>query len=229
LSLNGIIVLNEGGSTIYSKIVGEKFNIDPISFGPLLEAIQIFARNLDQDRNLTIEEMVILGFRLKYRHFENLTFIGIIDPKESSKKAEISFEYMIWAFLSKFRLIFEEGKNVYITSHFQDFDLFFLEYRSAKEKKLKKWVEKHPYSKFQGILIKMTNYFPISEIVKISPNRLKIIGKKLIWVDINIKSDEIKKIIDKLKEKTALIYGLELFKIIEEEVEEILPNITRTI
>jgi hypothetical protein len=94
---------------------------------------------------------------------------------------------------------------------------------------LKKWVEKHPYSKFQGILIKMTNYFPISQILKISPNRLKIIVKKLIWGDINIKSGEIKKIINKLKEKTALIYGLGLFKIIEEEVEESLPNITRAI
>ena len=223
--MNGFIVLNEGGSTIYSKIVDDQLDWDPVLFGPLLEAIQIFARNLDTTKNLGIEEMVILGRKLKYRHFENLNFIGIIDSKTPSKAADIVLEYMIWAFLVKFPSILKEGKKIYETTHFKEFDDIFLKYRIAKEKNLKKWLEKQPCSKLQGILNKMTDLFPISEIIKINSNRLKIIGKRLIWVDISIKSEEISKIFTELKRKTASIYGPSLFQTIENEVEENLASV----
>jgi hypothetical protein len=226
LSLYGFIVLNEGGSTIYSKIVNDQLDWDPVLFGPLLEAIQIFARNLDPTKNLDIEEMVILGSKLQYRHFENLNFIGILDSKTATKTADIVLEYMIWAFLSRFRSILEKGKEVFETTHFKDFDDIFLKYRIAKEKKLKKWLEKQPCSKLQGILNKMINFFPISEIIKINENRLKIIGKRLIWVDINIKSEEISEITNELERKTASIYGPGLFETIDNEVEENLASIT---
>ncbi|MFX1338687.1 MAG: hypothetical protein ACFFDK_08765 [Promethearchaeota archaeon] len=228
MSLNGFIVLNEGGSTIYSKIVDDQFDFDPILIGPLLEAIQIFARNLDNTKNLGIEEMVILGNKLKYRHFENFNFIGIIDPKTQSKAVDLVFEYIIWAFLSKFRSIFEESERIFETTHFKEFDDIFLRYRIAKEKKLKKWLEKQPCSKLQGMLNKMTNLFPISEIIKINHHRLKIIGKRLIWVDINIKSEEVSEIFKKLERKTTSIYGPGLFKTIENEVEEKLAIITHS-
>lgn len=226
MSLNGFIVLNEGGSTIYSKIVGDQFDFDPELFGPLLEAIQVFARNLDTTKNIGIEEMVILGHKLKYRHFENLNFIGIIDPKTQPKAADIVLEYMIWAFLSRFRSILEENEVIFETTHFKEFDDIFLRYRIAKEKNLKKWLENQPCSKLQGILNKMTNFFPISELIKINHNRLKIIGKRLIWVDINIKSEEVFKIFNELETKTTSIYGPDLLKTIKQEVEENMASIT---
>lgn len=226
--MNGFIVLNEGGSTLYYKIVDYQFDCDPTILGPLLEAIQIFARNLDTTKNVNIEEMVILGRKLKYRHFENFNFIGILDQNTPSKNADIVLEYMIWAFLSRFRLILEESKEIFETTHFKKFDNTFLKYRIAKEKKLKKWLEKQPCSKLQGILNKMTNLFPISEIIKINPNRLKIIGKRLIWVDINIKSEEVSEIFNEVKRKTTSIYGPGLFETLENEVEENLATITHS-
>jgi hypothetical protein len=220
LGLKGFMVLNEGGSTIFSKFVDLKFNADPEIFGPLLEAIQIFSRNLDPNRNYGIEELVVFGEKLLYRQFENLTFIGIIDPKISSKMGDIILEYMICAFLSYFRPILEESKDIFISSDFKEFDDLFLKYRNAKEKNLKKWIQKMPTSKIQYVLNKMTNYFPISEIVKLNPNRLKIIGKKLLWVNINIDSKEKSEILTKLKSKTSSIYGPTLFNTIEKEMKE---------
>lgn len=225
MSLKGFMVLNEGGSTIYSKFVDLKFDADPEIFGPLLEAIQIFSRNLDPNRNHGIEELVVFGEKLLYRNFENLTFIGIIEPTMNPKTGHLILEHIIYGFFSKFRSKLEHRKNIFITSDFKEFDSLFLKFRNAKEKQLKNWLEKMPTSKLHMILNKMTNYFPYSEIIKINPERLKIIGKKLIWVEININSDESSEILEKLKSKTASIYGPSLFTSILNEVEKkSLPN-----
>jgi len=220
LSLKGFMVLNEGGSTIYSKFVDLKFDADPEIFGPLLEAIQIFSRNLDPNRNHGIEELVVFGEKLLYRHFENLTFIGIIDPNDNPKAGYLILEHMICGFLSKFRPILEKGNKIFITSDFKEFDDLFLKFRNAKEKKLKKWLEMMPTSKLQIILNKMTNYFPYTEIIKINPKRLKIIGKKLIWIDIHIDNKESSEIFEKIQLKTESIYGPSLFTSILNDIEK---------
>ena len=117
---------------------------------------------------------------------------------------------MIWAFLSKFRLNLQV-ELVVETTGFEKFDEFFEKFKDSKEKELKKWVENNFTSTLQGILNSLENYFPITELLKINPEMITVIGKKLIWVDYKINLEEETKILDFLRQKTAEFYGKELF------------------
>jgi hypothetical protein len=225
VSLHGLIVLESGGTPIYSKIVGINIKLDPALMGGFLTAIQTFAKEIDDTNESPIREMSLPNMRMMYRQFDYITFIGIIDPTSNPKASELILEYMIWAFLLKFKMTLKQD-DLKELSQFSQFDTFFEQFRNSKEKDLQKWIEKKNSSKLQGILNKLTNYFPISEIVKINPKKLIIIGKKLIWVDFYITQEEEERIINELKKKTSEIYGMQIFETIE---KEILKNMNLTL
>lgn len=208
--------MDSGGASIYSKIVGIDIKLDPALMGGFLTAIQSFAKEINDSKESYIKEMSLQNMRMMYRQFEHITFVGIIDPKSNPKASELILEYMIWAFLLKFKMTlkYDDLKEL---SQFSEFDGFFEKFRNSKEKDLQKWLEKKTCSNLQGILNKLTNYFPISELVKIDPKKLIIIGKKLIWVDLNISQEEEERIINELRKRTSEIYGTQIFETIEKE------------
>jgi len=211
LSLNGLVVLDKAGISIYSKIVDITLKKDPLLIGGFLTAMQSFSKHMTGNQHETgIQELQMKNFKIKYRQFKYLTFIGIIDQTSNIKTAEIILEYMIWAFLSKFRLNLQE-ELIVETTGFEKFDEFFEKFKDSKEKELKKWVENNFTSALQGILNSLENYFPITELLKINPEMITVIGKKLIWVDYKINPEEETKILDFLRQKTAEFYGKELF------------------
>ena len=217
MGLRGFIVLSQGGPPIYYNIVDFDEKIDPFLFGGLFTAIKIFAKKLSGDNHYNIKEMVFQDFKIKYRLLDKLTFAGIIDPEGDPKMAETVLEYMIWAFLSKYRISLHANTS-FDLRQFIEFDEFFAKYRNSKEKDLHKGLMSGPSSFLQKLLNKMVDYFPISEIVKTCPNKLIIVGNKLIWVDLNLTQDEDVQILDELKQKTKKIYGRELFETIKKDV-----------
>ena len=70
----------------------------------------------------------------------------------------------------------------------------------------------------------MTNLFPISRLVEINPKLLRIIGNKIIWIDVNIELEEEERIINVLRTETDRIYGSRVFDLIESEVQELLEK-----
>ena len=211
MSLNGFVVLNNAGISIYSKIVDVTLIKDPLLIGGFLRMMQSFSKQILEDQYETgIKELQIQNFKIKYRQFKYLTFIGIMEQKSNTKATELILEYMIWAFLSKFRLNLQEELFVEPIG-FEKFDEVFEKFRDSKEKDMKKWIENNFISTLQGILNSLENYFPITELLKINPKIITDIGKQLIWVDLKIKPEEETKILDFLKQKTAEFYGKELF------------------
>lgn len=218
MSLNGFIVMDKGGVPIYSKVVDMDLQVDTALLSGFLTAIQCFAHEID-DKTSYIQELKMKNFNLMYREIELGTFLGIAGMRASYKVAEAALEHLILSFLSRYRSILISEK-VNELNQFMPFDEEFLKYISfKKEKDIKKYFEKNTLNSdlLQGILNKLINYFPINELIKISPH-LTIIGKKLIWVSFTISEDEKKAILEELKSKTAQIYGSGMFETLEQEV-----------
>ena len=219
--LYGLIVLKRGGLTIYSKIAGIDLELNSILIGGFLSAIQSFAEKFNKNDQSYIEELVLHNCRIIFRKFEIITFIGITDPESDRAIAELILEYMILAFLSKFKKLLSKKKlNVIFPKKFVEFDNFFTKYRNSSEKQLKKWLEERPSSLLQGIINKLINFFPISQILSLNPQKLNIIGRKLIWVNFDIKPKEEIELFEILKKLTIDIYGEKIIKSIQEEVKK---------
>lgn len=218
--LYGLIVVNPGGVTLYSKIVGIDLELDSDLIGTFLSAIQSFAKRFEKDDQSCIEEIIFNNFKIKFRQFETITFIGLVNPESDSTTAELILEYLISAFLSKFKKFLSKKKLSVITpKYYLNFDNFFEKHRNSNEKELKKWLEERPPSLLQGIINKLIDFFPISQIITLNPEKLTIIGKKLIWVAFDIKPEEEMRIFERLKKLTMDIYGEKVFKSIQEEVK----------
>ena len=213
MSLNGLFVWDQGGIPIYTKTIDVDLKLDPLLISSFLSAIQSFAMEIENTPESYIKELSMQNFKIIFRQFELLTFIGLIDQKTNIKAAQLILEYMIWAFLSKFRYKLLDC-DTSETSQFQIFDNYFLKYRGAKEKELIKWLEQNTSStnKLQDILNRLINFFPINDLIKLNTEKLVIIGKKLIWVVFNITQEEEQQITDKLREKTTKVYGHQLFE-----------------
>jgi len=222
MSLNGIIVFNQGGINFYSKIVEIELKLNPVLISGFLSAIQTFAQGFQQNQESNFRQINMQDFNIIFRKFKYITFLGITKQNTNIKATEVILEYMIWAFLSKFRHLIPNKKFVNF-SNFRSFDDLFLKYRSSKEKELKKWLTRtsSDTNKLQGILNKLINYFPINELVNMHPEKLIIIGNKLIWVDLSITPEEELQLINEVRKKTNSVYGPDIFKTIENEVKVI--------
>ena len=110
--LYGLIVLKRGGLTIYSKIAGIDLELNSVLIGGFLSAIQSFAEKFDKNKQSYIEELVLHNCRIIFRKFDIITFIGIFDPESDSATAELILEYIISAFLSKFKKLLSKKKNL---------------------------------------------------------------------------------------------------------------------
>lgn len=220
MSLNGLIVLDSEGNLLYSKIVKKDLKLNIESLKEFFSTLQSFTKELDTYSRSCFEYMKIKDFIIIYRQIEFGTFIGITDEISDLRRTEIILEYLILAFLSKFRSVLLQ-KDILDHSQFSIFDDFFLNYRSSKEKKLKTLFETDlVYTNIlQGILNKLTSYFPLRELVKLNQDKLKIIGNKLIWVKLNIEPDEEQRIFEELRNKTREIYGSKVFESIEKAVK----------
>ncbi|MBN1217114.1 MAG: hypothetical protein JXA99_16965 [Candidatus Lokiarchaeota archaeon] len=212
MTLNGFIVLNNGGIPLYSKFIDIDLTIDSLLLGGFFSAIQTFVKELDDTKESFINEMQVHQIIFLYREIESLLFVGIKNSKEDFKSTLIVFEYMIWIFISKYQNTLK--KNDTEVSLFNSFDDLFIKYRTSKEKDLKKLLLKESIGKnlLQGILNNLTNYFPIKELIKLEPDYLKIIGKELILVSFNITSEKEESIIENLKMKVTNLYGPGMFE-----------------
>jgi len=226
MSLDGFIVLTKGGIPLYSKTAEMDLTVNTVLLGGFLTAIQTFAHELDDSKDTYIRELKMQNFNLMYRQVDIGTFLGIANPNVKFKSAEMLLEYLILIFLSRFRTILIEDDTPDI-NQFNVFDDTFLKLRSWKEKNIKKWFEKEFTSSnlLQGILNNLINYFPINELVKLSPDNLIILGKRLIWVSFNISLEEEKRITNELEAKTSQIYGADIFTSIKKKVQSDLENI----
>ncbi len=218
MTINGFIVMDQGGIAIYSNTVGMNMALDPLLVGGFLNAIQSFAREFDGSKESYIKELTMQNVRIMYRQIEFMTFVGMVDQKADSKTSELILEYLILAFLSKFRGCLKENALLE-TSQFCAFNEAFEQHRDSKEKDLKKWLESSDTSLLQGVLNKMINYFPISELLTIDSKNLTVIGKKIIWVSMKIKPTEEENILNELKKKMERIYGPGMYESLEKDVK----------
>ncbi len=219
MGLNGFIVMDAGGAPIYCNVHYTKLSVDPSLITGFLSAVQAFSMQLMTDAGSGISEMTMHNIKLLYRHLENYNFIGLIDPNDNMKSVEPIMEHLIFIFLGKYRKLLYIGQ-LHDMSAFSGFDLFFEKWRLAKEKDLQKIIENSSPTVLQGTLNKLVNYFPAPDLVKISPNILKSIGKKLVWVDSRIDPSEEGRILSELKKKTEVIYGPGTFESVEREVKK---------
>jgi hypothetical protein len=219
MALNGLIVMDQGGVPLYSNLHYTKLAIQPALVAGFLSAIQTFSTQLSSDSTAGISEMTMQNIKLLYRNIEKYLFVGLIDPNDKIKDIEPILENMICAFLAKYHkyLCVDQMQD---SSVFSSFDLFFEKWRGAKEKDLAKWCENASPTLLQGTLNKLTNFFPSSDLLKINTAVLKNIGKKLIWVDTNITSEDESKIFNELKKRTESVYGPGTFENVVKDVKK---------
>jgi hypothetical protein len=211
MGLNGFIVMAPGGIPVYSNLSATKLAIEPTLIAGFLSAIQSFSLQLTSGAVDGINEMTMHDMRILYRHMEGFTFIGIVDTSDKIKEIESVMEYIICGFLARYR---EQLQNdqIHETTAFSAFDAFFVKWRKAKEKELQKWCERVSPTLLQGVLNLLVNYFPAAELVHINPSVLKIIGQKLLWVDVHITESAEGEIFTVLRKKVASIYGPGMFE-----------------
>jgi len=221
MTLNAFVVLKMGGVPIYSKIIDENIKLNSILLSGLVSAVQSFAHEITKREESYIKEMKMENLIFSYRIIEDFIFVGASSSEENIKQSKTALEYLILAFLTRYRKIlrYEAFPEFY---DFEEFDNFFLKYRDKREKELKKWLQKEfeMGSLLEGLLNQMINYFPIKEVVKVKQNKLIIIGNKLIAVRFDINDHEEKQIIEELKNKTHKVFGTQLFDSILKKVEE---------
>jgi hypothetical protein len=211
MGLNGFIVMAPGGTPIYSDISATKLAIEPTLIAAFLSAIQSFSRQLTADSAGGINEMTMHDMKILYRYMEGYTFIGIVNSSDKIKDIEPVMEYIICAFLAKYRKQLQTGQ-MHDTSEFSGFDAFFEKWRKGKEKDLQRWCEQVSPTLLQGVLNLLINYFPAAELVHVNPMLLKIIGHKLLWVDVNITEPAEAEIFTALRKKVVSIYGPGMFE-----------------
>lgn len=219
MGLNGFIVMDAGGIPIYCNVHYTKLAVDTTLITGFLSAVQTFSKQIIADAGAGISEMTLHSMKILYRCLENYNFIGIVDPSDSIKTIEPTMEHLICIFLAKYRKHLNSGQ-IQEMSRFSSFDLFFEKWRLAKEKDLQKVVEHSSPTMLQGTLNKLVNYFPSPDLVKINPERLKNIGKKLVWVDSRIEPGEEERILTELKRKTEIVYGPGTFESLQREVKK---------
>lgn len=219
MGLNGLIVIDQAGTPLYSNLHYTKLGMQPALIAGFISAIQTFSTQLSADSSSGISEMTMQNIKLLYRHLESYTFVGLIDPNNKIKDIEPILENIICAFLAKYHKYLCE-ETMQDTSKFQNFDLFFEKWRAAKEKDLAKYCENASPTLLQGALNKLVNFFPTSDLLKINPQVMKSIGRKLIWVDTKISSDDEANIYNELKKRTDMIYGPEMFENVITEVKK---------
>lgn len=204
---------------MYSNIIEVDFKIDSILLGGLFTAIQNFAYEVCQQSYINKMQMQNLFFY--YRTIDSLIFIGISTNDKNTENSQMILEYLILAFLSKYRTRLKDEFHLIDLSIFTEYDTYFFQYRNGKEKNLKKWLkeEYRSSSVLEGILNHLINYFPINELAKLNEDKLTVIGNHLLSVSLSISSDEEKEIYQKLKEKTTLIFGETLFNSILSNVK----------
>jgi hypothetical protein len=206
MGLNGFIVMAPGGIPMYSNLSATKLAIEPTLIAGFLSAVQSFSLQLTTDSVDGINEMTIHDMRILYRYMEGFTFIGIVDATDKKKDIESVMEYIICGFLARYRTQLKDAQ-IHEMSAFSGFDAFFEKWRKAKEKELQKWCERVSPTPLQGVLNLLINYFPAAELVHINPSALKIIGQKLLWVDVHITESAEGEIFTVLRKKVASIYG----------------------
>ncbi len=219
MGLNGLIVTNPIGTPIYANVSGTKLDEDTTLVDGFLAAIRSTSSQFITSSSLGIEEMVLKNFKILYRHLDLCTFIGIFDLRDTFRNAEPAMEFIVYAFLAKYRK-HVHGEEAYSISTFLDFDTFLNGWRNAKDKDMRKWAEAIRSSPLQRILNKLVDFFPIRELVKISPSLLKNVGQHLILVDHDITNDMETQILAELKNKTDVVYGPEMFDNLEKDVKK---------
>ena len=210
--------MGESGVPLYSNIVEVDFKVDSILLGGLFTAIQNFAYEVCQQSYINKMQMQNLFFY--YRTIESLIFIGISTNDKNTENSQMILEYLILAFLSRYRTHLKGELHLIDLSIFSEYDLYFFKYRNSKEKNLKKWLKEEYISSnvLEGVLNQLINYFPINELAKLNEEKLTIIGNQLISVSLSICAEEEKEIFQKLKQKTSLIFGEALFNSIHSNV-----------
>ncbi|MBN2153843.1 MAG: hypothetical protein JW839_20465 [Candidatus Lokiarchaeota archaeon] len=208
-----------GGTPIYSNLAATKLAMAPTLLAGFLSAIQSFSRQLVADPSGGISEMTMHDIKILYRNIEGYSFIGLVDSNDKIKEIESVMEYIICAFLAKYRRQLHEGK-IFDTTEFSGFDGFFEKWRRGKEKDLQKWCERVSPTLLQGVLNLLVNYFPAAEMVSVNPGLLRPIGRKLLWVDVNVTEPEEAKIFAALRDKVSSIYGQGMFEKIVEEARK---------
>ncbi|HME52963.1 MAG TPA: hypothetical protein VKM55_12150 [Candidatus Lokiarchaeia archaeon] len=219
MGLNGFIVIDQAGTPLYSNLHYTKLGMQPALIAGFISAIQTFSTQLSTDNSSGISEMTMQNIKLLYRHLESYTFVGLIDPSDKIKDIEVILENIICAFLAKYHKYLCED-TIQDTAKFQGFDLFFEKWRAAKEKDLAKYCENSSPTLLQGTLNKLVNFFPTSDLLKINPQVLKSIGRKLIWVDTKISSEDESAIFSELRKRTDTIYGPGMFETVTKEVKK---------
>jgi len=219
VGLNGFIVMAPGGTPIYSNVAATKLAIEPALLAGFLSAIQAFSRQLTSDASGGISEMSMHDLKILYRNIEGYSFIGLVDSNDKVKEIESMMEYIICAFLAQFRKQLHDHQ-IYDITEFSGFDEFFNKWRRGKEKDLQKWCEQVSPTLLQGVLNQLVNFFPASDLMTINPRVLRIIGRKLLWVDLAITETEEAQIFTALQTKVASIYGQGMFEKIVEEARK---------
>lgn len=214
MGLNGMLVMDKAGSPVYSKFLDPSLKMEPAMIAGLMSAIQMFASGISSG---SINEFTMQDKRVLYRQMDGITFIGFVDGASKVKHVDLILEYLIWVFLATFKKRLAAPEALHNLAEFEGFDQIFLQYREAKEKELHRCAETVSTGLLQCMLNKMVDLFPVSDLVQASGS-LKLIGKKLVWVDINIVEDEETRLMSMLKEKTDLIYGAGMFDGIKQEI-----------
>ncbi|MBN2153844.1 MAG: hypothetical protein JW839_20470 [Candidatus Lokiarchaeota archaeon] len=219
MGLNGFIVMDAGGAPIYCNVHYTKLAVDPALITGFLSAVQSFSKQLMDDAGSGISEMTMHNMKILYRNLDNYNFIGLVEANDSLKSVEPIMEHLICIFLAKYRKYLHGGQIIEMSA-LSGFNLFFEKWRLAKEKDLQKFIENSSPTVLQGTLNKLVNFFPSTDLIKISPSLLKGIGKKLIWVDSRIEQGEEDRILSELKQKTEIIYGPGTFESLERDVKK---------
>ncbi len=209
-----MLVMDRSSAPIYSKFLDPNFNMDPAMMAGLMSAIQMFASEISTG---SIKEFAMQNMKILYRQIEGFTFLGLVDNDNKIKHIDLILEYIIWVFLAKYKGQLAIPNAIHDLEAFRSFDEVFLQFQSAKEKELQRCVENTSTGLLQCMLNKLANLFPVTELIGVS-DVLKIIGKKLVWVDINIPGSEEARIMTLLKQKTDMVYGPGMFDSIKQEI-----------
>ncbi len=216
MGMNGLIVTNPIGIPIYANVSGTRLDEDTSLVDGFLKAIRGTSDQFISTSCDDIQEMVLKSFKILYRHLAPCTFIGIFDARDTLKSVEPVMEFIIYAFLARYRK-HVRGEEAYCISTFLDFDSFLGGWRNAKEKDLSRKAADLHTTLLQHMLNKLVDFFPIRELVKINPRLLKNVGHHLILVDIDIPKDVETQILAELKNKTDLVYGPEMFEALKKD------------
>jgi hypothetical protein len=221
VGLRGFIVMMGAGIPVYANVTGTVLDADPSLVKNFLLAIQALARQLSVSSGIEIKEMLVNNLKVLYRSIDNTTFIGMFDQRDSLKNSEPVMEGIISTFLALYRDKIK-GDQAFTPSMFFKFDDIVEKLRTISEKDILRWAEKSFTSTLHGILNKLVNFFPITDLIKINPNVLKNVGRHMIWISRELSANEEAAIYNELKESTSRVYGPGMLESIEQDVKAIM-------